>query len=146
MEDKMSCSRVRRRKRGKGFTLIEIMVVISIISILLLMLLPNFVRAKARTRLSACESNLRNFATALELYARDNNNAFPTQFTALSPSYLKAIPRCPSCVDNVNYINGYTSAALPDRYTMTCSGSNHIDCDIPVNRPMYTLDGSLSER
>lgn len=145
MEDKSS-NRVRKRNRAKGFTLIEIMVVISIISILLLALLPNFVRAKARTRLSACESNMRNFATALELYAHDNNSNFPTQFSQLSPGYLKTIPRCPSCVDNTNYINGYTSATMPDRYTMTCSGSNHIDCDIPANRPMYTLDGALSER
>lgn len=122
------------------------MVVIAIISLLLLALLPNFVRAKARARLSACESNLRNFATALELYARDYNDKFPTQFSALSPSYLKSIPRCPACVDNSNYINGYSSATSPDRYTMTCSGSNHLDGGLSANRPMYTLDASLSER
>lgn len=124
------------------------MVVISIISVLLLAMLPNFVRAKARTRLTACESNLRNYATALELYGRDNNSNFPPtgQFSLLVPNYLRIISKCPSCVDNTSYLNGYASAQQPDRYTMMCSGDNHLELNLPTNRPMYTLDGSLTER
>lgn len=125
------------------------MIVISIISVLILTLLPNFVRAKARTRVSACETNLRNFATALEMYARDNIDRFPPtgQLTRLAPDYLKTIPKCPSTVDNTFYLNGYSSVMVPDdKYTITCSGSNHLDAGIDANFPRYTLDGSLQEK
>ena len=54
------------RTSERGFTLIELMIVVAIIAILAGILIPNFVNARAQAQTSACESNLRAIATALE--------------------------------------------------------------------------------
>jgi len=64
------------RKR-KGFTLIELMIVIAIIAILAAVLVPNFMRAREASRLTACKSNLKNISTAAETYAADYNGVYP---------------------------------------------------------------------
>jgi len=54
-------------KRLRGFTLIEILVVIGIIVILVAILFPVFSAARARAKLTACESNLYQHARAAEM-------------------------------------------------------------------------------
>src|SRR6202035_1419085 len=60
------------REAERGFTLIELMIVVAIIAILAGILIPNFVNARSQAQTAACESNLRSIATALELYYADN--------------------------------------------------------------------------
>ncbi|NDD26744.1 MAG: prepilin-type N-terminal cleavage/methylation domain-containing protein [Proteobacteria bacterium] len=136
----------KRVRVRRGFTLIELMVVLSLISVLILIILPNFVRAKARTRLSGCESNLRNTATALTMYSEENDQRYPVMLTSLTPTYLKIIAKCPSALDNSCYTNGYTSATTPANYTMSCTGVTHLDLSLPTGYPQYTLNGGLKEQ
>ena len=75
---------LNRVSSRKGFTLIELMIVIAIIAILAAILVPNFVRARAQGQLTACKSNLKNVGTALEMYAVDHNGRYPTQLTLLT--------------------------------------------------------------
>jgi prepilin-type N-terminal cleavage/methylation domain-containing protein len=51
------------KRRKKGFTLIELMIVIAIIAILAAVLVPNFMRAREASRLTACKSNLKSLST-----------------------------------------------------------------------------------
>ena len=62
----------------KGFTLIEILVVVAIISILSAIAIPNFLQAQTRSKVSRVKSDFRTIATALEAYAADHND-FPRQ-------------------------------------------------------------------
>lgn len=55
----------------RAFTLIELLVVIAIIAILAAILFPVFARAKAAAKATACSSNIKNLATALEMYRSD---------------------------------------------------------------------------
>jgi prepilin-type N-terminal cleavage/methylation domain-containing protein/prepilin-type processing-associated H-X9-DG protein len=55
----------------KGFTLIELLVVIAIIAILAAILFPVFARARAESYKTACQSNLKNFALAFQMYVQD---------------------------------------------------------------------------
>jgi type IV pilus assembly protein PilA len=57
----------------KGFTLIELMIVIAIIGILAAIAIPQFAAYRARSYNSAAQSDLRNAATAQEAYFVDAN-------------------------------------------------------------------------
>jgi prepilin-type N-terminal cleavage/methylation domain-containing protein len=71
--DVQSTTTLARRTAGRGaFTLIEILVVVSIISILAAIAVPNFLNAQTRSKVSRIMSDQRTIATALESYKVDN--------------------------------------------------------------------------
>ncbi|MFN4220199.1 MAG: type II secretion system protein [bacterium] len=77
-------------KKQLGFTLLELMIVVAIISILTLVLIPNFVLVRNEAKLSACQSNLKSASTIVENYAIDNRDLYPVgTFTINDSSPLK---------------------------------------------------------
>ncbi len=133
-----------RRRKEYGFTLIELMIVIAIIAILAAILVPNFIRARAEGQLSACESNLKNFGNAMEMYATDNDGRYPSGLSQLTPNYLNVLPTCPSAGAD-SYSSSFTSSSNPDAYTIFCSGNNHTAAGDNVNFPEYNSSGGLVE-
>ena len=82
-------------KRIKGFTLIELLVVIAIIAILAALLLPALAKAKAKALQATCMSNMKQIATAAEMYVGDNEGVYliarhNTVLTAFDPPEVAA--------------------------------------------------------
>lgn len=138
-----------RSKRG-GFTLIELMIVIAIIAILAAILVPNFIRARAQGQVTACKSNLKNIATALEMYSTDYGGRFPTNITSggvLTPNYLRTLPTCPGAGSVTYETAGYSAQSSPDAYNINCNATNHKGVDITVaGYPQYNSASGLVER
>ena len=66
----------------KGFTLIELVIVVVIISILAMVALPNLQHATERAYRAKCVSNLRTLGVALQTYRVDYNNFPPADGVA----------------------------------------------------------------
>ncbi len=65
--------------RTRGFTLLELLVVVAIIGTLAALLLPVLGRAQALAQRSACGSNLRQWGVALQLFLDDNAEFLPRE-------------------------------------------------------------------
>jgi prepilin-type N-terminal cleavage/methylation domain-containing protein/prepilin-type processing-associated H-X9-DG protein len=63
-----------------GFTLVELLVVIAIIALLMGVLLPALSAARMRAQTIVCAANLKNYGTALFMYADNNNDKAPFSF------------------------------------------------------------------
>jgi len=76
-------------RRPGGFTLVELLVVVGIISILAAILFPTFAQVKERGRMTSCISNLRQISTAFSMYTSDYQS-MPPFLASLYGSYLRS--------------------------------------------------------
>ncbi len=88
-------------KSKKGFTLIELMIVVAIIGILAAIAIPQFANMVAKSQEGATKGNLGTIRSALSIYYGDTEGFYPTVADAatgaLNPltvgqKYLKAVP------------------------------------------------------
>lgn len=63
-----------KARQSRGFTMIELLIVIAIIGILAAVALPNFMRARSRAKISACLDQLTNLRTAAEDFMVEHGN------------------------------------------------------------------------
>ena len=87
------------KRANKGFTLVEIMIVVAIIGILIAIAVPGFVKARTESRAKACQENLAKIDGAKEQLALETNMA-PGDAVAMADIagaalYIKKTPTCP---------------------------------------------------
>ena len=139
------------RSRKRGFTLIEIMIVILIIGLLLSILLPNLVYSKYQAQWTACGQYERTIAAALESY-HAQEGSYPAnlaQLTATSPVYINILPTCPSNGASYasTYVPGQTSSGslVYDAYTLSCPGTHYLQIrGVQQGFPQYTPSNGLA--
>jgi len=92
----------------KGFTLLELIIVIAIISTLAMVLIPSLTEARNQAKLISCKTAIKNISTMVENYSVDNNDKYPNldfQVTISSPlkDYYTSIIKCPVSKDEYYY-------------------------------------------
>ncbi|MDI9245295.1 type II secretion system major pseudopilin GspG [Marinobacter sp. CHS3-4] len=70
---------LKQTSKQRGFTLIEIMVVLVILGLLIAIVAPNIIGRGDEARVTAAEAQMRNIANALDLYRLDNSHYPSTQ-------------------------------------------------------------------
>ena len=79
-----------KRLRSKGFTLVEIMIVVAIIALLAAIAIPNLLRARHNANEAAAQASLRTISTACESWL-GANGTYPAALNTLSaanPPYI----------------------------------------------------------
>jgi prepilin-type N-terminal cleavage/methylation domain-containing protein len=89
-------------KKAKGFTLVELLVVIGIIAVLISMLLPALNKAREQARRTQCLSNLRQVHALFAMYANANRDQIPIGCSGNEMQY--------------NYIIWRTVSGHPSKY------------------------------
>lgn len=132
-------------KRSRGFTLIELMVSISIVAIISTVGMVVYGQAQKSARDSRRKQDLKSIQLALELY-KQVNNVYPvtTSLSSITPNYIASIPTDPKgasyvYVSNVNVCGNY---GVNQFYYLTTILENSADPDRNEIKVYKSCDGT----
>jgi prepilin-type N-terminal cleavage/methylation domain-containing protein len=123
-------SLIGRSAGGRGFTLLELLVVISIIALLLSILAPALGKARKQVHRIRSQSNMGQIVDVLHLYAMDNSDRFPVSVASngLESDLTWAEPTKLIALDDLGprihrSVSGYLNDYLDKADTMSCPSS-----------------------
>ena len=115
------------RRGEKGFTLVEIMIVVAIIGLLAAIAIPNFIQSRQKAQAKTCTANLKQIEGAVQQYALDSNMNSGT--VTMANLVVAHLARTPSCAAGGTYQapSGGSAGTFDVTAAPTCSiGGTHV--------------------
>ncbi len=97
----------------RGFSLIELLVVIGIISLLAALLFPAFLTVRGKARQAVCASNLRQIGLSISLYTQDSDGLYPYAVDATDRAAPEAWADSPEFASAISHIGLLTDVLQP---------------------------------
>ncbi len=129
--------------KRKGFTVIEMLIVMAIIGALAMLIMPYFIKAKFKADLTNCLGNEKTIATALEIKKNSTGFYCKTLEKLQEDSTLARIPICPS--NGESYSKTYQVTDELDRFTIYCPGIHSKLLNYEVGYPQFSSESGLQE-
>lgn len=130
MQNAMSFLRMLNLGKGtnRGFTLVELLVVIAIIGLLASVVLTSLSSARRKSRDAKRVADMKQLATAMELYFNDfSGYPLTANIAALQPTYIGVLPTAPTPADGscaaTNNAYAYASGAGTTYSYIFCLGA-----------------------
>jgi general secretion pathway protein G len=102
------------KRSKKGFTLVEILIVVIILGILAAIVIPQFTQASTEARLSSLRTNLQTIRGQLLLYKTQHNEAYPTSsFTTQMTTYTDLSGGTATAPDSTHTFGPYLQGNIP---------------------------------
>ncbi|MFO1487520.1 MAG: prepilin-type N-terminal cleavage/methylation domain-containing protein [Verrucomicrobiota bacterium] len=125
-------------KHGRGFTLLECMIVLAIISLLAAITVPSLVRARTTSQMNDCKNNLRQVDSAVQQWALEANAGIGTPVNAVNiRPYLGR--GASGSMDNV-FCPADPSKLFDNSYTLTDTGTKPACQIVPAGTGAHIIE------
>ena len=98
--------RVSKTSSQSGFTLIELMIVMTIIALLAAIAIPSYIRSVTKAKEAVLKEDLHTMRTAIDSYTVDKEKAPQSLDDLVQAGYLKSIPKDPITSATDTWITG----------------------------------------
>jgi len=130
----------KRKSYRAGFTLVELLVVLAIISVLAALLLPSLKKAMNSAHMISCLSNMKQITLGFEQYFGDNNEHYPIGrfWDTGARGQLPSVSWSETVAENIGY---NTAGPIPQKNTFRCPVD---DINLKTNAPRsYRFSGGI---